>query len=55
MSWVLEGVQGEDNLFVPTPQPHTADTHCVGMAEGRAASPSRHTPGNAAPVPYSSC
>lgn len=54
-SWALEGGLEEDNLFVPAPQPHTADTHCAGTAGGWAASPSRHTPGNAAPVPCSSC
>lgn len=55
VSWALEGGPEEDNLFVPTPQPHTADKHCAGMAEGWAASPSHHKPGNAAPVPCSSC
>lgn len=55
VSWVLEGGPEEDNLSVPTPQPHTAGTHCAGTAEGWAASPSHRTPGNAAPVPCSSC
>lgn len=45
----------EGSLFVPTRQLHTADTHCAGMAEGWAASPSHRTPGNAALAPYSSC
>lgn len=52
---VLGAGLGEGSLFVPTPQPHTADTHYAGMAEGWAASPSHRTPGNAAPSPYSSC
>lgn len=55
VSWALEGGLEEDNLFVPTPQPHTADTHCAGREGGWAASPSHHTPGSAAPVPCSSC
>lgn len=55
VNWALEGGLEEDNLFVPTPLPHIVDTHCAGMAEGWAASPSHHTPGNAAPVPCSSC
>lgn len=55
VSWALEGGPEEDNLFVPTPQPHTADKRCAGMAEGWAASPSHHKLGNAAPVPCSSC
>ena len=55
MSSALEGGPEEDIHFGPTPQPHIADTHYAGMAEGWAASQSHHTPGNAAPVPYSSC
>lgn len=55
VSWALEGGLEEDSPSAPTPQPHTADTHYAGMAGGWAASPSRHTLGNAAPAPYSSC
>lgn len=53
--WVPEGGLEEGSLFVPTPRPRTANTHCAGMAGGRAASRSRHTPGTAAPFPSSSC
>lgn len=55
VSWALEGGPEEDNPSVPTPRPHTADTHCAGMAAGWAALPFHHTPDNAAPVPCSSC
>lgn len=55
VSWALGENPGVDSLFVPTPQPHTLDTHCAGTAGGWAASPSHRTLGNAAPSPYSSC